>query len=101
MKSPGKSPGPITGPFGEFLTGALDVVFAFAVALERKGLLSRAEIADTLRQVIAQTGALEGGRTGRVVVAEVMLQAFDMPVAGEPVRSRFQVIVGGEAAPDR
>jgi len=51
--------------------------------------------------VTAQIGALEGGGTGRVVVAEIMLRAFDMPVAGEQARSRFQVIVGGEAAPDR
>jgi hypothetical protein len=90
-----KTPGPISGQFGEFLAGALDVVFAFAVALERKGVLSRAEIAEALRQVIAQVDAQEGGPTGRVVVADVMRQAFDMPAAGEQARLRLKLLDGG------
>jgi hypothetical protein len=36
---------------GAFVTGALDVLFAFSLALECKGLLTRAEIVDALTQV--------------------------------------------------
>ena len=82
---------------GAFASGMLDVVFAFSVVLERKGLLSRSEIADTLRQVKAQVEAQEGVGTKRAAVAELMLQAFDMPVAGDQARARLQVVEGGRA----
>jgi hypothetical protein len=68
---------------GHFLLGCLDVVFAFSLALEMKGLLDRSEIVDTLTQVRDQSLAQEGRRTARTAVAEVMLQAFSLPVAGD------------------
>jgi type IV secretory pathway VirB10-like protein len=45
-----------------FASGMLDVIFTFAVVLERKGLLTRAEIAETLRAVQAQVAEQEPGR---------------------------------------
>jgi hypothetical protein len=33
---------------GHFVAGCLDVLFGFSLALERKGLLDRSEIVDTL-----------------------------------------------------
>jgi hypothetical protein len=80
---------------GPVITGALDVLLAFSIALERRGLLTRAEIADTLRTVKDQVEAQEGGRTRRSAVAEWMLPVFDAPIAGADARSRFQVIDGG------
>jgi hypothetical protein len=73
----------------------LDVVFAFSLALERKGLLARSEIVDTLTAVKAQVAAQEGPASKRGAVAELMLQAFRLPVAGEQVRARFRVVDGG------
>jgi hypothetical protein len=81
---------------GAFAGGMLDVLFAFSLALERKGLLTRAEIADTLRQVKSQVEAQEGAGTKRAAVAELMLQAFDMPVAGDQARARLEVVEGGK-----
>jgi hypothetical protein len=80
---------------GHFLLGCLDVVFAFSLALEKKGLLDRSEIVDTLTQVRDQSLAQEGRRTARTAVAEVMLQAFAMPVAGDQARGRLRVLEGG------
>jgi hypothetical protein len=80
---------------GAFASGMLDVLFAFSLALERKGLLDRAEIVEILRQVTAQVEAQEGTPTKRGAVAELMLQAFDMPVAGEQARARLRLVDGG------
>jgi hypothetical protein len=64
-----------------FASGMLDVIFTFAVVLERKGLLTRAEIAETLRAVQAQVAEQEpGGRGARAGVVDLMLNAFDLPV---------------------
>ena len=77
---------------GAFAGGMLDVLFAFTIALERKGLLDRAELVDVLRQVKDQVAAQEGTSTKRGAVAELMLQAFDMPVAGDQARSRLRLV---------
>jgi hypothetical protein len=77
---------------GAFLTGMLDVVFAFSLALERKGLLSRGEIVDTLTQVKAQVEAQDGVSSKRGAVAGLMLQAFARPVAGAQARSRLRLV---------
>jgi hypothetical protein len=69
-------------------------VFAFTLAMERKGLLTRSEVAEALRYVIKDVAAQEGV-TARTVVAELMLQAFDAPAAGADARSRLRVIDGG------
>ena len=80
----------------DFVQGTLDVVFAFAVTLERKGLLSRSDLAEMLstaqEQQAERDRALHPARAG---VIELMRQAFDMPVAGEQARARFRVIEGG------
>src|SRR5208282_112347 len=60
--------------------------------LERKGLLDRAGIVDTLRQVKDQVEAQEGAATQRSAVAELMLQALDMPVAGAQARARLRLV---------
>jgi hypothetical protein len=77
---------------GHFVVGCLDVLFAFSLALEKKGLLDRAEIVDALTQVKEQSLAQEGRRTARTAVAEVMLQAFAMPVAGNQARARLRLV---------
>jgi hypothetical protein len=79
---------------GAFAGGMLDVLFAFTLALERKGLLDRAEIVDTLTQVKRQVEAQEGAATKRSAVAELMLQALDMPVAGAQARARLRLVDG-------
>ena len=78
-----------------YLLGALDVLFAFSLALEKRGLLQRAEIVDMLDQVQHQAAAQEGGSTPRIVVAQLMREAFGLPVAGEQVRAGFRVLDGG------
>jgi hypothetical protein len=81
---------------GPIITGVLDVLLAFSIALERRGLLTRAEIADTLRTVKDQVEAQEGDRpTRRTAVADWLLPVFDAPIAGADARSRLHVIDGG------
>jgi hypothetical protein len=80
---------------GAVVGGMLDVVFAFSLALERKGLLARSEIVDTLSQVQQQIAAQEGPASKRGAVAELMLAAFATPRAGEQARARFRVVDGG------
>jgi hypothetical protein len=77
---------------GYFVVGCLDVLFAFSLALEKKGLLDRSEIVDALTQVRDQSLAQEGRRTARTAVAEVMLQAFSLPVAGDQARARLRLV---------
>ena len=77
---------------GAFASGMLDVLFAFTIALERKGLLDRAAIVDTLRQVKDQVEAQEGAATQRSTVAQLMLRALDMPVAGAQARARLRLV---------
>jgi hypothetical protein len=84
---------------GHFVLGCLDVVFAFSLALEKKGLLDRAEIVDALTQVKEQSLAQEGRRTARTAVAEIMVQALRLPVAGDQARARLRVLDGGRAEP--
>lgn len=78
-----------------FASGMLDVLFAFSLALERKGLLLRSEVVELLDQVQEQVDEREGCPTPRRAVATLMLQAFALPLAGD--RSGFQVIVGGKS----
>jgi len=77
---------------GAFAGGMLDVLFAFSLALERKGLLDRSEIVDVLRQVKDQVAAQEGTSIKRGAVAELMLQALDTPVAGTQARARLRIV---------
>ena len=48
--------------FALIVNGVLDVVLAFAITLERRGLLTRVEIADTLRIVKDQRKPSKGDR---------------------------------------
>jgi hypothetical protein len=83
----------------QVLNGMLDVLFAFSIALERKGLLSRGEIVAVLEAVKAQTTEWTGGTTpARALIADLMIQAFEIPVAGEQVRQSWQVVDGGKPA---
>jgi hypothetical protein len=80
---------------GSFLSGILDVLFGFSIVLERRGLLTRAEIAAALREMQAQIEAQEGGLdSARKVVVDLMLKAFELPIAVD-MRARLQVIDGG------
>jgi hypothetical protein len=81
-----------------FVLGALDVVFAFSLALERRGLLSRAEIVTALEQVEQQQLAQQGRPTMRTEVCAIMRQAFEMPVAGAQVRRGWRVISSDDPA---
>ncbi len=82
--------------FGLMLNGVLDVLFALAMTLERKELMSRSELAAMLRFVESQATAAQGGRTKRTLIAEIMIEAFEMPIAGDQVRAGWQVIDGGK-----
>jgi hypothetical protein len=77
---------------GNFVLGCLDVVFAFSLALERRGLLQRAEIVEMLEQVQSQAAAQPGGPTTRTEVARLIREAFDMPVAGAQARARLRLV---------
>ncbi len=81
---------------GQVLNGMLDVMFGFAIALERKGLLPRCEIVEVLGQVIRQATEQEGAPTKRTAIVELMLQALHRPIAGADARSRLQVLDGGK-----
>lgn len=76
-----------------FLAGALEVLYALCFVLERNGLLTRQQIADTLATVQAQIVAQEGP-SKRTAVAELMVEAFRLPTAGAEARARFRVIAG-------
>jgi hypothetical protein len=78
-----------------YLLGALDVLFAFSLALEKRGVLQRAEIVEMLDQVEVQQVQQEGGSTARGAVVHLLRQAFAMPVAGDQVRAGFRVLPGG------
>ena len=80
---------------GPFLAGIVDLVFAFAISLERNGLLPRAEIVRVLDEVEAQQVQQEGRSTARGAVVHLLRDAFAMPVAGAQVRAGFRVLDGG------
>ena len=80
---------------GPFLAGVTDVVFGFAVALERAGLFTRAEIVSVLDEIEAQQVAQEGRSTTRGAVVHLLRQAFAIPLAGERVERPFRLIDGG------
>lgn len=82
---------------GAFVSGALDVIFALTIVLERRGLLTRAEIVDTLAEVQDQIAGQDGPqRLARGTVVELMRKAFNLPMAGDQVRARWEVINGGQ-----
>jgi hypothetical protein len=63
-----------------FASGMLDVIFT-SPSCSSARLLTRAEIAETLRAVQAQVAEQEPGRHGaRAGVVDLMLNAFDLPV---------------------
>lgn len=85
----------MTDEVRSYLLGALDVLFAFSLALERRGLLQRAEIVEMLDHVQHQAAEQEGRSTARTVVAVLMRDAFNLPVAGEQARASFRLLDGG------
>jgi hypothetical protein len=74
--------------------GVFDVTFAFAKALEVKGLLSRQEIAAMPSVVKEQAEEQAGGPTPRSKLAEILLPAVTLPIAGAQARARFRVVEG-------
>lgn len=78
-----------------FLAGVVDVIFAFAISLERAGVLPRAQIAAVLDEVEKQQVQQEGRSTTRGAVVHLLRQAFELPVAGAQVRAGFRVVPGG------
>jgi hypothetical protein len=79
-----------------FLSGFLDVLFAFSIVLERRGVLTRQEIADALGEVQEQIEEQEGQPDPvRAKVAQLMRQAFDLPFAGDQARARLRLVDGG------
>ena len=80
---------------GPFLAGVVDVIFAFAIALERVGLFARAELVRVLDDVEAQQLQQEGRSRTRGAVVHLLRQAFAMPVAGEQSRASFRLLHGG------
>jgi cell division protein FtsB len=79
-----------------FLSGFLDVLFAFSIVLERRGVLTREEIAAALGEVQRQIAEQEGRQEpARAKVADLMRQAFSLPLAGAQARARLRLIDGG------
>jgi|HubBroStandDraft_6_1064221.scaffolds.fasta_scaffold738617_2 hypothetical protein len=91
---------PPPGVHPDAILGLIDAVLTLAVTLANEGLLSREALAaafdETTRQ--QQLGQCSGARTSPV---RAIGEFFRLPLAGEQARARFQVIAGGEAAPDR
>jgi hypothetical protein len=83
---------------GLVVNGVFDVVFAFARALEQRGLLDRREIAGLLTEAKAQIEAQQGPSV-RTILCDLMIQAFAMPQVGEDARSRLRVLDGGTDRP--
>jgi len=81
---------------GKIVNGVFDVVYAFALALDAKGIISRAEIGGILRQVVAAAERQEGGPTARTALAELTQKAFDAPLAGAQARAQLRLVEGDE-----
>lgn len=79
---------------GEIINGILDVLLAFSLALEARGVLSRAEIAAMLGAIRQQAEAQQGP-SKRTLIAELMQAVFDLPQGGADARSRLRLVDGG------
>ncbi len=79
--------------FESMVTGLVESMVAFGVALANRGLIGREEIAGTMEELIEQQrrhGA--GDLAARAMVPTMLAQMFRMPVA-----PGLQVIEGGKA----
>jgi hypothetical protein len=86
---------------GPLISGLLDVMFAFAIILEQRGVLSREELVEGLIVMQAEIAEQEGGPSARSTVVDMMTEAFRLPIAGKQTRARFTVIDGGAGSGDR
>jgi len=75
------------GDLGPIIVGVFDAIFAFSVALEQKGLLTRLEIAAVLRAMKKQIERQEGHPTPRTLLIERLLPVFETPFAGVLARA--------------
>lgn len=82
------------------ISGLVDAMLTLAVTLCNAGLLSREEVAAAFGETAQQQQQQSCSEARRAPVA-ALHAFFQLPVAGEQARARFQVIAGGEAAPDR
>jgi hypothetical protein len=80
---------------GSLIHGVIDIFSAVSFALEERGVLQRSEIADALRLIKGDPAP--GARTNRTVIAEVMLEYLEAPIAGEQARARFKVVDGDKS----
>jgi hypothetical protein len=79
------------------ISGIGDCFFGLAVALAKRGLLTRDELAEIYGQVVEQGTAQqrkidghEGNIAGRTLVSHVLAEAFSMPLIGD--RSGIRVV---------
>jgi hypothetical protein len=83
----------VTVIFGAQISGLLAGVEEAKASIEGLRLLERAEIAAMLRQIQSDISKQEGKPdTARAMVAALMEQAFDLPVAGAQARARLRVV---------
>jgi hypothetical protein len=75
--------------------GFFDVVAALAHALERRGVVRRAEIAEVLREMAERAKSNDDAIGTRSLLVNWMADYLDLPNAGADARSRFQIFEGG------
>ena len=85
------------------ISGIGDCFFGLAVALVKRGLLTRADLAEIYGQVVEQGTARQresdghdGNIAGRTLVSHVLAEAFSMPLVGD--RSGIRVVSVDDAA---
>ena len=75
--------------------GFFDVVAALAHALERRGVVRRAEIAEVLREMAERAKSNDDAIGTRSLLVNWMADYLELPNAGADARSRFQIFEGG------
>ena len=80
----------------ELVLGMLDVQLAFGVTLTNAGLLTREQIADTMRVVGEQQARQFGDNPSRRWPAETMRAFMELPVADGRGAAKLFVVDGGK-----
>ena len=75
--------------------GLFDVIAALAHALERRGVVRRAEIAEVLREMAERAESNDDAIGTRSLLVNWMADYLELPNAGADARSRFQIFEGG------
>jgi hypothetical protein len=73
-------------PKGDMMLGIIDALLAFGVSLANAGVMTRAEIAEAMADVLNQQAQRRGGTSPAIRYAPEVIKAFfELPVfAGRP-----------------